>query len=69
MKTINNIIREFVYETYGRRVHIESELVLGYLRYEALKKLNPRQYEELNKRNLNGENFDEMVDELIVKNE
>ncbi len=67
MKTINNIIQEFVYETYGRRVHIESELVLGYLRYKALKKLNLRQYEELNKRNLNGENFDEMVDELILK--
>ena len=43
------------------------ELALGFLRYEALRKLNSRQYEELHKRNLNGENFDGMVDELIVK--
>ena len=44
------------------------ELALGYLRYEALRRLTPRQFSELNARNLKGENFDRMVDELIVKN-
>lgn len=33
-------------------------------RYEKLRKLNVRQFTELHKRNLSGENFDEMVDKL-----
>lgn len=33
-------------------------------RYEKLRKLNPRQFDELYARNLRGENFDKMVDEL-----
>ena len=37
-----------------------------YLRYEALRRLNPRQFEVLWKRNLAGENFDAMVDELVA---
>ena len=48
-------------------VHSQYELALGYLRYEALRKLNPRQFSALNKRNMAGENFDEMVDEMVVK--
>lgn len=44
------------------------DISLSYLRYEALRKLNPRQFSELHARNLQGENFDRMVDELIVKN-
>lgn len=34
-------------------------------RYEELRKLNPRQFAELYARNMNGENFDLMVDELM----
>ena len=34
-------------------------------RYEALRLLNARQHAELRERNLAGENFDAMVDELI----
>ena len=41
------------------------ELALVFLRYEALRKLNPRQFTELHKRNLAGEFFDEMVDKLV----
>lgn len=37
---------------------------LGHDRYEKLRKLNPRQFDELYARNLSGENFDEMVDKL-----
>ena len=40
----------------------------GYLRYEALRKLNASQYAELCQRNLNGERFDDMVDNLIITN-
>lgn len=42
-------------------------MALGYLRYEALRKLNPRDFVDLRARNLHGENFDEMVDELVLK--
>jgi hypothetical protein len=34
-------------------------------RYEALRLLNVRQFVELKERNLSGENFDTMVDELV----
>lgn len=44
-----------------------SELALGYLRYEALRKLGPAAYKELHRRNLAGERFDDMVDELVRK--
>lgn len=43
-----------------------DEIALGYLRYEALRKLNCHQIEDLHKRNMFGENFDDMVDELIL---
>lgn len=42
------------------------ELALGHLRYEALRKLTPLQFAALHKRNLAGENFDEMVDVLVL---
>ncbi len=42
-----------------------GELAVGFIRYEALRRLNPRQYAELHKRLLRGENFDGMVDELV----
>ena len=68
MKTINDIIRKYVYETYGRGCHVERELILSHLRYEALRILTPQQYRDMCKRNIKGENFDSMVDELIIKN-
>ena len=44
-----------------------EELALGWLRYEALRKLNPRQYSDLSKENLTGRAFDDLVDEMITK--
>lgn len=46
--------------------HRDETLALGYLRYEALRKLAPRQFSDLHKRNLKGENFDAMVDEMVL---
>lgn len=44
------------------------DLALGWLRYEALRKLGPKRFAELCERNIkDGERFDDMVDELIVK--
>ncbi len=48
-------------------VHRES--ALGAVRYESLRKLNFRQFKELKDRNLRGENFDKMVDELVMAKE
>lgn len=49
----------------GERTHIE--LAIGYLRYEALRKLNTTQFKYLHQRNSLGENFDEMVDALVAQ--
>ena len=46
-----------------------DELALGWLRYEALRKLSARRYAELCDRNLKGERFDDMVDKLVLENE
>lgn len=40
------------------------ELAIDHLRYMALRKLNTRQFAYLNKLNLEGRNFDGMVDEI-----
>lgn len=45
-----------------------EELALGWLRYEAIRKLNPRQFGEIHARNIAGEHFDTMIDELVTKN-
>lgn len=43
--------------------------VIGWLRYEAIRKLGPHKYKELCDRNIKGgEHFDTMVDELVKKN-
>lgn len=47
------------------RKHTTKELAVMALRYEALRKLDSRQYAALCKRNLNGERFDDMVDDLV----
>lgn len=60
-----NIILQKLTETFEGKS--KTDLALGYLRYEALRKLTPRQFSELYMRNLKGENFDQMINELIVK--
>ena len=46
--------------------HNSAELAIGFIRYEALRKLNARQFAELSARNRQGERFDDMVDGLIT---
>lgn len=48
---------------------VPAESALGWLRYEALRKLNHRQYKKLCDENFKGRAFDELVDELILKEE
>ena len=61
MNPIDRKIRDLIVEKN------QEELTLGFLRYEALRKLNVKQYSDLVKNNLAGKNFDELVDELVRK--
>jgi len=47
--------------------HNINELALGWVRYEKLRRLSPREYGELCKKNLlGGERFDDLVDQLSI---
>lgn len=43
------------------------ESAKGWLRYEKMRTLNIQQLSQLQRRNLEGENFDDMIDSLITK--
>lgn len=43
------------------------DLALGYLRYEALRRLHPPEYKALHEKNLAGQRFDDMVDDLVIE--
>ena len=44
----------------------QGEMALGYLRYEALRKIPPSKFQELHRRAIAGEHFDTMIDQLII---
>ncbi len=46
--------------------HTTAELALGWLRYEALRRVKPHEYVILHKRNLAGERFDDIVTEELL---
>lgn len=58
-------LQSLIYKTISK--YEPEELALGFLQYEALRKLNPREFSELYERNLRGEKFDDMVKEMVVK--
>lgn len=45
--------------------HTTEELALGYLRYEAIRRMSPRTFGEIHKLNLSGRIFDDLVDEAL----
>ena len=61
MKSLHEIIEEIGAYKY------KEEIILGYLRYESLRKLSPMEYTALYQRNLHGENFDEMVTKIVIE--
>jgi len=63
MKTIDQLIDQTIADKTQR------ELVLGYLRYEELRRFSVAAYQCLTDRNLRGENFDEMVTNELLKRE
>ena len=58
-------LEKLIEETIAERT--PAEMALGWLRYETLRRLSPRQYTELNNRNMQGENFDEMITNELIK--
>ena len=50
----------------AKRLFAQEELVIGWLRYNALRRLNAEQYKQLVSKSLTGRNFDDMVDELVA---
>jgi hypothetical protein len=46
--------------------HPPEELALGWLRYEALRRVNPRIFAEINRRNMAGVFFDDVVTEALL---
>jgi hypothetical protein len=60
-------IEQLVSTCVASRFHTLKELAIGYLRYKAIRKINPQQFLEIYERNLNGEWFDDIIDNLIVQ--
>ena len=63
MKTINEIITDTIAD------RTPEQLALGWLRYEELRRFSVAAYQCLVARNLDGENFDEMVTIELLKRE
>ena len=61
---MTNILDISIEDALQRNNH--RELALGHLRYMVLRKLNNRQFAYLNKLNLEGRNFDDMIDEIAA---
>jgi len=63
MKTIEQLIAETIAD------RTSEQLALGWLRYEELRRFSVAAYQCLVARNLDGENFDEMVTIELLKRE
>lgn len=42
-------------------------LTLGFMRYEALRRVGPLHYKLLHEKNLAGQRFDDLVDDLVIE--
>jgi hypothetical protein len=60
------IIREYALQLNDK--HGTHALAEGYLRYQLVRRLPLFKLAELFNRNLHGENYDDLVDEMIVEN-
>ena len=46
--------------------HTPEELALGWIRYEAVRKMNPCHFLEIHNRNLAGEFFDDIITDCLI---
>jgi hypothetical protein len=58
-KTLHQLVHLVV------RNHTPEELALGYLRYEAIRRMSPRTFREVWELNFSGRFFDDLVDEAL----
>lgn len=63
MKTLDQLITDTIAD------RTPEQLALGWLRYEELRRFSVAAYQCLVARNLEGENFDEMVTNELLKRE
>ena len=49
--------------------HTPEDLAIGYLRYEAVRRMNPRTFSEIWRQSLRGISFDDIVDGALWWNE
>ncbi len=63
MKTLDQLVADTIAD------RTPEELALGWLRYEELRRFSVAAYQCLTARNLDGENFDEMVTTELLKRE
>ena len=47
-------------------IYSPEELAIGFMHYQRLRAFSPGMFAELSKRNLTGENFDDMVTEVFL---
>ena len=64
---IENLI-DIEYEKINYNQQSTVRYLRSHLRYETLRNLNLLQIAKLQRRNLEGENFDGMIDEIIIAN-
>jgi hypothetical protein len=63
MKTLDQLIAETIAD------RTPEQLALGWLRYEELRRFSTAAYQCLVSRNLEGENFDEILTNELIKRE
>ena len=63
MKTLDQLVAETIAD------RTPEQLALGWLRYEELRRFSVAAFGCITQRNLNGENFDEMVTKELLKRE
>ena len=57
---INDNTKKLIWEVAGR--YTTEDIVLGWLRYETVRKFTPHDFGVVYKSNLEGENFDALID-------
>lgn len=60
MKTLEQALEEF------KKGNHDQWLTLDAFRYGALRRLRPNQFAEIHRRNLAGENFDDMITKIAL---
>ncbi len=45
--------------------HTQEELAMGYIRYEMVRRLNPKSFGDIWKLNISGQRFDDIIEDAL----